>query len=126
MGRSVQSHNQRRQFVFLDVLQFVHKKRDACSVRLRGGPYGFKEGSQVGVEVSVVRKPRLRVEIKADLDVVVFEFEGFRKPCESRQGALRQLLRGFPAQKFDQGAPQFRRQNGGEGSGLRRLDANRQ
>ena len=83
MGRSVQGHNQRRQFVFLDVLQFIHEKRNAGSVRFRGGSYGFKEGSQVGVEVSVVRKPRLRVEIKADFDVVVFEFEGFRKPRES-------------------------------------------
>jgi hypothetical protein len=76
----MQGSNERRKFVFLDVLKLVDKD-DQCSAGFLGSEaHRLKERLQIVFEISVVGEACFRVEVKANFDIGILDFERF---CET-------------------------------------------
>src|SRR5436190_22541750 len=89
----MQCRNERRQLVFLNVLQFIDEENQRRSSLLRGGAHYLEQCLQVVLEIAVIREPWLRLEIQADFDVVVLDLQGARKAREPLERAFGQRLR---------------------------------
>ena len=91
---------------------------------MRPGNCGsLEQGLQVVLEIAVVGKARLRLEVEPDLDVLVLELQRLGKTRQRPQAALAKLtclLHGRQSQqRLAQLGGQYRRQ----GSPFRRFDA---
>src|SRR6266487_3377551 len=86
----MQSSNEGRKLVFCDILQFINEKNQGgLRLRRRLGS-DFEQSLQVMLEVGIVGEARLRIEIKADFDVLIFHFQRLRKTGQSSQRSLSQ------------------------------------
>src|SRR5947207_14603890 len=101
----MQSGDQCSKFFFLDVLEFVNENGDDRATFLRRNARYLKQCLQVVFEVAVVGKPRLRVKVKPDLDVLIFHLECLCEASQPTQGALSELLCLRDARKAQQGLP---------------------
>ena len=79
LGRSVKRGNQRRQFVFFHVLNFVYEQRDTTFVRPRCFPARLQQVLKVRLQVTVVSEARFRLEIQPDFDVLVLHLQRTRE-----------------------------------------------
>ena len=75
------------------------------------------------LQIAVVGKSRFRVEVKTDLDVLVFELQGLGEAGEAAQGALGEGLGLLVARKAQQSLAQLGGQQRRQGTVLRRFDA---
>lgn len=63
--RPVQCRDKCSKLVFLHVLQFVNEQHECGTSALRGGAHDLEQGLQVMLEVAVVSKAPLRIEVEA-------------------------------------------------------------
>lgn len=111
--------------IFLNVLRLIDEKHQRGASPLCSGADDFQQRLQVVLQVPVVGKPGLRIEIEADLDVLVLDLEGARETRQSSERALGEILGRLVPRKPQQGLPQLRRQHGGQRAAFGRFDAHR-
>ncbi len=84
---SVECRNQRCELVLLDILNFVDEQYQRDSGLLGGCADRLQQRLQIVLEVSVVGKAGLGLEIEADFDIAEFHLERFDEPGEPAQRA---------------------------------------
>ncbi len=63
----------------MNILQFIDEQNQCGAGFLRGRANDLKQSLQIVLQIAVICEPRLRVEINADLDVLLFYFQRFRE-----------------------------------------------
>ena len=92
---------------------------------LRGRADGFEQRREIVLEVAVVGEARLRLEVEADLDVLVLDLQRLGEARERAQRALAERLRLLVARQAQQRDAQLRREQRRQRTALGRLDAQR-
>ncbi len=78
LGRPVERRNQCRELVLLHILEFVYEEGDVTAIRSGRDSHGFKQVLQIHFQIAIVRQSWLRLEVKADFDVLVLHLESLR------------------------------------------------
>ena len=85
LGTAVESADESRKLVLLDVLDLIDEEDNGSLCSLGGLPDLFEEDSEVAFEVAVVSQTCLWLHVDADLYVVIFELEDFSEAGEGAE-----------------------------------------
>jgi hypothetical protein len=88
----MQSGHQRCELVFFDILKLIDKKNQRRSGFFRCVTCDFQERLEIMFEISVFSQPGLRFSVKANFDVLKFNFQRLGKTGEPTQRALSHIF----------------------------------
>ena len=93
--------------------------------RLRGFAHGLQQLSEICLEVRIIRKTGLRLEVEPDLNVPKLHLQPFGKSGEPAERSFRQSRRFFLSAEPKKRLTQLGRQKRGQRPPFRRLHPNR-
>jgi hypothetical protein len=117
----VQRGDERRQLIFVDVLEFIDGQCDRRLALSRSLSYCCQQVGEIHLKIARVCEPWLRIYVEADLDVTESQFHLADETSERAQRALCRRARGRHAVKFEECRSQCGSKHSGQRPVLRRL-----
>ena len=114
LGRFVKRGNQRRQFVFFHVLNFVYEQRDATFVGPGRFPARLQQVLKVRLQVTVVSEARFRLEIQPDFDVLLLHLQRTHESRQCSECPMRHVPRRLAVRQSQQRLSQLRHEKRGQ------------
>ena len=118
---AVQRGDQRRQLLFVDVLQLVDEERHSGLRLLRRPADKLEQLGQIHLQIAKIGDAGFSGHIKADLNVIVFHLHGADEAGETAHRSSGKVFRRAAPREAEQRLAQGRRETRRQGSVFRRL-----
>lgn len=86
----MQRNDQRGEFLLFYILQFIYQKHQGRFGALGSFASQFQQHLKIKFEIAIVGQPGLGIKVETDLNVGVLDLQGFGKPSQRPERALRQ------------------------------------